>query len=172
MKRLTILRHAKSNWGDASLDDFNRPLNARGWKAARRMGKELKHRNFTFDFAIASPAARVRETIDGLIDSYGEPRFPIRFEPRVYAASVETLVELVHELPPDADNVLIVGHNPGLERLVTSLTHDDGKGLRDRIAGKFPTAALAVIELQVSEWLEVEPGGGTVVELILPKELD
>ena len=172
MKRLAVLRHAKSDWGDPGIDDFNRPLNARGWKSARRIGKEMKHRRMRFDFGLASPAARVRETIDGMTETYGEPQFPIRFEPRIYGASVETLVELVRAIPADAEAALVVGHNPGFERLVVELTKDDREGLRDRVAGKFPTAAMAVIELPAASWAAVEPGAGQVVELLLPKELD
>jgi phosphohistidine phosphatase len=172
MKRLTLLRHAKSDWGDPGLDDFNRPLNERGSKAARRMGKELKHRHMNFDFALASPAARVRETIDGVTETYGEPKFPIRFEPKMYGASVAALLELIRELPAEAEDALLIGHNPGLERLVVELSHDEGHGLRDRATGKFPTAAVAVIDLPVSSWTDVGPGKGKLAELILPKELD
>jgi phosphohistidine phosphatase len=172
MKRLAIFRHAKSSWDDASIDDFNRPLNERGWKSARRIGKEMKHRRMSFDLGLASPAARVRETIDGVTETYGEPKFPIRFEPRMYGASVVTLVELIRSIPADVEAALMVGHNPGFERLVAELTRDDSKGLRDRVAGKFPTAAMAVIELPAASWAEVEPGEGQVVELLLPRELD
>ncbi|HZU51844.1 MAG TPA: histidine phosphatase family protein [Sphingomicrobium sp.] len=66
MHHISILRHAKSRWDKPELADFDRPLNARGWEAARRLGKELKHRSFTFDLVIASPALRVRETIEGV----------------------------------------------------------------------------------------------------------
>ena len=172
MKRLTVLRHAKSSWAEPGIDDFDRPLNERGWKAARRMGKELKHLRITFDFALASPAARVRETIDGLTETYGEPRFPIRFEPRIYLASAETLLELVRETAPDVESLLLVGHSPAMERLAVELSHDDKHGFRARIAEKFPTAGLATIELPADDWAELEPGKGKVVELILPKELD
>ena len=172
MKRLAVLRHAKSDWGDPGIDDFNRPLNERGWKAARRIGKEMKHRKMNFDLGLASPAARVRETIDGVTETYGEPKFPIRFEPRIYAASVDTLFDLVREISADVEAALMIGHNPGFERLVIELTRDDKKGLRRRVVGKFPTAAMAVIELPAISWAEVEAGSGQVVELILPKELD
>ena len=170
MKRLTILRHAKSSWDDASLDDFNRPLNERGWKAARRIGRELKHRQMKFDFALASSAARVRETIDGFVEGYGEPDFEIRFEPSIYEASVATLLDLVRGLPEDAAAALLVGHNPGLERLVVELSEPDE--LRDRVAGKFPTAAVAVVELTPEHWKDVQPGSGRIAELIFAKELD
>ena len=171
MKRLAILRHAKSSWDDPGLDDFNRPLNERGWKAARRIGRELKRRGFSFDLVLSSPAARTRETIDGLQEKYDFVA-PIKFEPRLYGASEETLLELVKELPEEVKSPLIVGHNPGLEQLITSLAGDDDNGLRERVAGKFPTGALAILELPAKRWADVKARSGTIVELILPKELD
>ena len=171
MKRLTLLRHAKSSWDDPSLDDFNRPLNERGWKAARRMGRELKHRGMRFDLVLASTAARVRETIDGVQEKFDFDA-PIQFEPRMYGASEHELLSLLSGMPETVHSPLLVGHNPGVERLLVVLTHHDDRGLRRRVAGKYPTGALAVIELPAHRWREIEPGSGEIVELILPKELD
>jgi phosphohistidine phosphatase len=171
MKRLALLRHAKSDWGDADVDDHNRPLNERGWKAARCIGKELKHRNLRFDLVLASTAARVRETIDGLQEKF-DFDCEVRFEPDLYLASEDTLLSAIRALPDSVDAPLLVGHNPGLERLVVELSHDDSHGLRHRVAHKFPTGALALIELPVDRWSEVAPGSGEIAELILPKDLD
>jgi phosphohistidine phosphatase len=171
MKRLTLLRHAKSSWDDPNLDDFNRPLNERGWKASRRIGRELKHRGTRFDLVIASTAARVRETIDGVQEHY-DFEAPIQFEPRMYGATDRELLALVQALPEAVHAPLFVGHNPGLERLLLELTRDDQGALRRRVAGKFPTGALAAVELPAHRWDDLAPGSGTIVELILPKELD
>lgn len=172
MKRLTVLRHAKSSWEEPNTDDFDRPLNDRGWKAARRMGRELKHRKMTFDLALASPAARVRETLDGVREGHGEFAFEVRFDERIYMALASTLLEIVRELPESAHAPLIVGHNPGLEQLIANLTSDDDGHLRERALEKFPTAALATIELPAKSWKDVEEGRGTIAELILPRDLD
>src|SRR3954451_5606985 len=94
VKRLAILRHAKSSWDDAALDDFNRPLNERGWKAARRLGRELTKRGLTFDLVLSSTAARTRETIDGVQEEY-DFAVLIRFDPQLYLASEAVLVGLV-----------------------------------------------------------------------------
>jgi phosphohistidine phosphatase len=171
MKTLAILRHAKSSWDDPHLDDFNRPLNERGWKAARRIGRELKERGLKFDLVLSSTAARTRETIDGVQEKY-DFGVPIEFEPKLYLASETTLLEFVQGMDEKVRTPLIVGHNPGLELLVSDLTRDDKKGLRRRVLGKFPTGALAVLELPVDHWSKVEPGTGEIVKLILPKELD
>ena len=171
MKRLAILRHAKSSWDDPALDDFNRPLNERGWKAARRVGRELKKRGMTFDLVLSSTAARTRETIDGIQHHY-DFKAPIGFEPQLYLATEQALLQRIRALDEKVESALIVGHNPGLEMLITELTKDDRKGLRQRIAGKFPTGALAIIEMPAKRWADVAAGSGEIVELILPKELD
>lgn len=89
MTVLSLLRHAKSSWDDAAASDFDRPLNDRGRKAAERMGRELAQREMRFDHVLASPAARVRETLELLADGYGAlPE--IHFDQRIYAASERT----------------------------------------------------------------------------------
>ena len=171
MKQFALLRHAKSSWDQPGLNDFDRPLNERGWKAARRMGRELHRRGIRFDQVLASAAARVRETIDGVEEKY-DFRAPVRFEPRIYMADVDTLLDLVRGIDDEASAALLVGHNPGLEQLAIALSHEDERGLRHRIRGKFPTAALALIQLPVENWADIVPGDGEIVALIVPKDLD
>lgn len=171
MKRVALLRHAKSSWGDAGLADFDRPLNDRGWKTARRVGRELRQRHMHFDLCIASTAARVRETLDGLWEGYGQPDLEIRFEPRIYEASLSTLLDVVRSLPESLSTALMVGHNPGLHQLVLELSGEDPSGFRDRAESRFPTAALAVIELHADHWPNAKPGSGEIVELMFPKDL-
>ena len=171
MSLLTVLRHAKSSWDEPGLDDFDRRLNERGRKAARRVGREMKRRRIRFDHAIASPAVRVRETIEELAKGYG--KLPgVSFEPQIYDASAAALLHIVRCIPEIAHAPLLVGHNPGLQQLVLALARDDGDGIRDRVAEKYPTAAVAMIELGSTRWDEVETHSGTIVELILPRELD
>jgi phosphohistidine phosphatase len=171
MKRLAVLRHAKSSWKERELDDFERPLNGRGQRAARRMGREMSERAMHFDFVLASPAVRVRETINGVTQEH-ELVAPIRFEPRIYMARVAELLELVGTIPDDAENALLVGHNTSAERLVIKLAKDDERGLRKRVEEKFPTAALAVIELPIERWDALQPESGRLVELIYPADLE
>jgi phosphohistidine phosphatase len=170
VKRLAVLRHAKSSWADG-VDDHDRPLNERGWKAARRIGCEMKHRGMDFDYVLASTAARVRETLDGVREKF-DIQAEIHFEPHIYLATEEALFALVRELPDGIQAPLLVGHNPGLERLIVELTHDDKRGLRDQVARKYPTGALVVIDLPAKSWANVEPGNGEIAELILPRDLD
>ena len=171
MTILTVLRHAKSSLGEAGMDDFDRPLNDRGRMAARRLGHELKNRHIRFDRVIASPAARVRETLKEIAHGYAND-FDVRFDERIYAASVETLLKLVRMFPEDVDAPLLVGHNPGLQELLVTLARDDGGGLRRRVSAKFPTSALAIVALSATGWDEVSTDSGEIRELIIPGELD
>lgn len=171
MAILTVLRHAKSSWDDSQLADFDRPLNERGRKAAKRVGREFKKRRIRIDQIIASPAVRVRETLRELAEGYGDTR-DVQFERRIYEASAPVLFDLVRSIPNTVHAPLLVGHNPGLHELVLALTADDDRGLRRRVMPKLPTAAVAVIELPAVRWSEVAPGTGRIVELILPRELD
>ena len=168
MKTLTLLRHAKSGWDDPSLTDFERPLNARGREAARAMGRALRELGLGWDRILASPAARVTETIDGLAESYG-PLAPL-YDERVYLASPDTLLALVHATADDHSSLLIVGHNPGMERLALRLS---GAGvLHDQIAEKYPTGALAEIALPIARWRDAGQGTGTLQRFLRPRDLN
>lgn len=171
MTLLAVMRHAKSDWGDADLADFDRPLNDRGRKAAKRVGRDLKLRRFKFDQVIASPALRVRQTLAGFAEGFGE-ELDVRWEPDLYGAGVEDLMRLVRAIPAIVHAPLLVGHNPGLQQLVLGLTSDGDSELRRRAAEKFPTAAVALIALPAVRWDEAAPGSGRLSELILPRELD
>ena len=168
MKTLTILRHAKSSWDDP-VADFDRPLNARGRKAAVTVGEELRRRGVKFDCAIASPAKRVRETLDQLAKGYGAP-LDVHFDERIYLASADNLLDLVRGITDDVRAALIVGHNPGLHRLALLLTRDEGR-FRRQIADKYPTGTAATVELDAKRWTEVEPDSGELSALILPRDL-
>jgi phosphohistidine phosphatase len=171
MKTLTLLRHAKSSWNDPVARDFDRPLNKRGQKAARTIGREMRSRGLEFDHVVASPAARVVETLADVGEGYGSPIEPV-YDQRVYLAPVSTLVDLIHETDDSADRLLIVGHNPGLELLAMFLTHEDGNAFRGELAIKYPTATLAEISLPVERWNEVAEGIGRIEKFIRPRDLD
>jgi phosphohistidine phosphatase len=169
MKTLTLLRHAKSGWDDPVARDFDRPLNPKGQRAAQAVGRHMKAQGLEFDHVIASPAARVVETLEQVSAGYGSDLAPA-WDQRIYLASAATLLDLVRELPDAADRVLMVGHNPGLEELVLGLVPDGA--LRGDVETKFPTASLAEIRLEVGRWQDVEPGEGELVRFTRPRDLD
>ncbi|HET9429067.1 MAG TPA: histidine phosphatase family protein [Allosphingosinicella sp.] len=171
MKILTLLRHAKSGWNDPVARDFDRPLNRRGRKAAQTIGQEMRARQLGFDRVVASPAVRVVETLSDVVDGYGRLIQP-DYDERLYLAPLATLLEVIRETDDEVERLLIVGHNPGLELLAMFLTRDDGNGLRDEVAIKYPTATLAEIRLPVDGWTDVDEGIGQLQALIRPRDLD
>jgi phosphohistidine phosphatase len=170
MKTLTLLRHAKSGWDDPVARDFDRPLNPKGQRAAAMVGRHMKALGLAFDHVLASPAARVVETLRHVGQGYGGDLAPA-WDQRIYLASTATLLDIVHELPAGAERVLLVGHNPGLEELVLSLVPDDG-ALRDEVEIKFPTATLAEMTFETGGWGAVQPGNGTLTRFVRPRDLD
>jgi phosphohistidine phosphatase len=161
MKTLLLLRHAKSDWDDPSLRDFDRPLAARGERDAPRIGKALRKRGLLPDLIISSPAARAKETIEAVITA-AKMDADVHFDETVYGASSPELISLITRLPDAASCVLLVGHNPGLEDLVGRLS-----GSHERM----PTAALACIEFQIDHWEDVNDGAGRLAWLLTPKQL-
>jgi phosphohistidine phosphatase len=169
MKRLTLLRHAKSTWDDPVARDFDRPLNRRGRKAAGRIGEEMKALNLRFDAVFASPAVRVKETLAEVEQGYGRD-LPVTFEQAIYLASPETLLDLIRAMDDSAESLLLVGHNPGLESLAIDLA---GSGpLRAQAAIKYPTATLAELTFDCATWPEIAPGSGRLTRFIRPRDLD
>jgi phosphohistidine phosphatase len=170
MKTLTLLRHAKSSWDDAVTRDFDRPLNRRGRRAARTVGAAMRAEGLVFDHVLASPAKRVVETLDEVAESYG--RLDPQYDERLYLASPETLIELIHATDEAIDRLLMVGHNPGLERLALALSGDSDNVLHGAIEVKYPTGTLAEIALDVEGWWQVDRGMGRIVRFIRPRDLD
>ena len=162
MKTLLLLRHAKSSWKHAEQTDHARPLNTRGTRDVPRMGALVRDRRMAPDLIISSSAVRAARTAGAVADACGFDG-TVRSEPRLYLADPRTILEVLGEVAGDVSRVLIVGHNPGLEGLVTLLTERDET---------MPTAALAEISLPIDDWVELGPGTrGELVELWRPREL-
>ena len=172
MKTLSLLRHAKSSWDDPVERDFDRPLNGRGHRAARRMGEWLKDNPQLFDAVIASPALRIKQTIEGVEAGLGAKLKPV-FDKRIYMASAASLFELIQETPDEVGHLLLIGHNPGLEDLLLLATEGDKSTLRGEAELKYPTATFATIELPASSWAKAEERiAGRLQAFIRPRDLD
>ena len=148
--------------------DFDRALEQRGWGDAQRIGEAMDARGWRFDLVLASPARRVRETLDGIQQALsfdGE----VHFEPRLYEAGAGQVKELLRQVPDAFESVLVAGHNPTMQQVVLDLTDHDAQGLRDVVRMKYPTGALSVIELSAATWEALAPGA--LVDLILPSDV-
>jgi phosphohistidine phosphatase len=146
--RLVLLRHAKSSWVDDQ-PDAERPLSDRGRKDAAAAGRWLVEEVGTVDLVLCSTAVRTRETWDRAARSAGGALAdaPVRYEPAIYEAWPDTLLELVRALPETVGTVLLVGHGPGLPDLAGRLNQLNGTEPLDH----FPTSTVVVFEVQ-SPW--------------------
>ncbi|SFS11182.1 SixA phosphatase family protein [Sphingomonas jatrophae] len=172
MKRLFLLRHAKSGWDDPVARDFDRPLNAKGKRAARAIGRYLRDEKLVFDRVTASPATRVVETLDEVAAGRGATLAPV-WDKRLYLASASALLDIVQDAANDSDSLLLVGHNPGLEELVLLLVPDREDDMtRDEIEEKLPTASFVELRFDVASWDAVAENGGTLGRFVRPRDLD
>lgn len=154
---LYLMRHAKSSWDDPGLADFDRPLAPRGRKAAAKMAGYMAREGVRPDLILCSTARRARQTCEAL-DVPGE----VRFEDELYGASAGELLQRLRQLPGRPEQVLVVGHNPGLQDLVGTLA---GEG-----ADRFPTGALAAFSVE-SGWSTLGPGQARLEWLVTPRTL-
>jgi phosphohistidine phosphatase len=161
MKTLILLRHAKSSWNDETLQDIDRPLKDRGIRAAKLIGNHIRKHKIVPELIVSSPAKRAQQTVE-LVMKAARLKTEPRFDQRIYEASARRLLEVVSQIEDSAGSVMLVGHNPGFEDLIDSLTNE---------AQRMPTAALACVELSVEKWSTVRPGAGQLKWLITPKEL-
>jgi phosphohistidine phosphatase len=165
-RRLVLLRHAKSDWPD-DVADHDRPLAKRGRRDAPVVGEWLGTSGYVPDAVVCSTAVRARETWELVATQLPPGAAPaVRYEPRVYEASVLGLLMLVREFDSAWRTVAIVGHNPGLAELTVGLAEPGAEELP--IA--FPTAAVAVLGLPDS-WAEAAPGEGRLLAFTVPADL-
>jgi phosphohistidine phosphatase len=167
MKHLFLLRHAKSSWDDSTLADHDRPLAPRGRQAARVMAEHLRRKGIEPELVLCSPSRRTRQTLTRLAPALRE-NADVQIESKLYAASATDLLEVLHEVPDEVKAVMLIGHNPGIQDLALSLAR--GGSEIARVRRKFPTAALATLELNGS-WRELAPGSAELVSFVKPKEL-
>ena len=166
MKTLGLLRHAKSDWGHSDKRDFDRGLNARGRRGAALMGQHVREQGTAWDMLIASPAVRVKMTLEA-----AELGLKPRWDERLYLASTDTMIDVLHEATGDA--VLIAGHNPGLGDMVLELVAPAKENaLFEEARIKFPTATFAVIELPIDDWTDLAPETGELIHFKRPRDLD
>jgi len=167
-RQLLIFRHAKSAWDMEAGTDFERPLSQRGDKDAVKMGQWLRSQDLIPDLIVSSPALRAYQTAVWLAETLDIAEKDISFSDRIYEADLTALNKILAVCPPEAQRVLLVGHNPGLEELLeylcTTAKHgDDGKLLMP--------ATVAVINLP-QDWEQLEPGSGEFVSITRPRQVD
>jgi len=155
------MRHAKSDWSGYYTSDFERTLNKRGLNDAPMMGEVLS-KKISPDLIVSSPAVRAKMTAETVAEKLGYPKESIRFEKAIYEASASDLIQIIQTLPMNAEEVLLIGHNPGLTDLINRLG--------DVRLDNLPTAALVGFLFDVEDWQKVEPGSGRYLFFEYPKK--
>jgi phosphohistidine phosphatase len=166
VKRLFLLRHAKSSWDDPSLDDHDRPLARRGRRASELIAEHLRRERIAPSLVLCSSARRTRETLERVLPELDAA--DVQVERELYGASADDLLRRLREVPRELDSVMLIGHQPAIQELALRLA-GDGSEL-ERLRQKFPTAALATLSF-AGEWSALGGRSAELVAYVKPKEL-
>ena len=162
MKRLILMRHAKSNWSHPGLRDIERPLNTRGEKSGTVLGKWLRNRNTLPDEVLCSAATRTQQTLAGL----ALPEVPTQVTRDLYLAEPEEMLAVLRRAT--SDTVLMLAHNPGIAELAAALVQDppEHSGFM-----RYPTGATLIVDFDITDWNALKMHSGTVSDFTVPRDL-
>jgi phosphohistidine phosphatase len=171
--RLLLLRHAKSDWSGQA-GDHDRPLSPRGRKAMPRVAAHMKRLGYQPHTVLCSTATRAEETLELLLAQIETPP-SIHRNRALYLAEWPLLLAEIRAVEAGGSPLLVIGHNPGLEQLALALALQPQspaeRARTEKLAAKFPTAALAVLDFDIADWSEAKPGSGKLVDYVRPKDL-
>lgn len=168
--RLFLVRHAKSSWSDDSLDDHDRPLSARGERAASLLGAHLAQHPSPPSLALCSSALRAVQTLDRIAALLPAPPAQ-RIESALYHADTQAALECISRLGDGHACLLVLGHNPTTEILAEQLAGGGDRDALRRLRRKFPTAGVAELEIDAPDWASARPGCGSLVSFRIPRDL-
>jgi phosphohistidine phosphatase len=166
MKRLVLMRHAKSSWSDRGQADIERPLNKRGVRNATSLAGWLADKGYVPDHALVSSAARTRETWSILVDGTGAARAD--FLPSLYHAGPEAMMEVLRGAP-DVPTVLMLGHQPAIGEFAGRLV---AEAPVDSDFERYPTAATSIIDFDIPAWDDAAWGAGKLTDFAVPRTLE
>jgi phosphohistidine phosphatase len=167
MKTLFLLRHAKSSWDNPALEDFDRPLNKRGKRAAKAIGAFIGKQQLKPELVLCSSAKRARDTLS-LVEKGSQTSWPTEFEDTLYLAGPGKLFSHLMALEEAVSSVMMIGHNPGFHELALTLAGDGG----GELSVKYPTAALAVFDSPAQKWDAVTPENWCLQLFVCPRDLE
>ena len=170
MRRLFVIRHAKAE-PSVGRDDYERRLTGRGRDDAKRVAKALAARRILPDILIHSGAARAKETAE-IFAAAWRGKVELQEDPGLYDASLTTLLAHTRALADTHKRVGLVGHNPGLGELATALTGSGADPDLRRLAAKYPTGAVAVLDFSIKRWDDVERNSALLALYVTPSELE
>jgi len=162
MKKLYLIRHAKSSWKDPDLDDIKRPLGTRGKNDAPKMGKLLNKLGEKADLIISSPAKRAKDTAKKIAQEIKYPVKKILLDERLYMAGVDDFVKVISEVRKSINSLMIVSHNFGLTIFANELTESEIINI--------PTCGVVKLELDIKKWKEIKKVKGKLIFYEYPKK--
>jgi phosphohistidine phosphatase len=168
VKRVYLLRHAKSSWDKPGLADHDRPLAPRGKRSAEKLARYIARERVRPGLVLCSSSKRTQQTLKRILPALPKS-VEVRVEDGLYAAGEEALLARLRRLPDSVSAVMIIGHNPGLERLALALARDGAQ--RTRIEAGFPTGALAVLAVRRLTWSGLHHGDAEVAVYVVPRDL-
>ena len=164
MKRLILVRHAKSDWADAGLSDHERPLNSRGKKDAPRMAKAAAEQTVAPDIIVSSSAKRAITTAKAFAKEFNYSENNIDVRDDVYSADWRSCLNIINSInDSDCRVAMLVGHNPFITELADRLTRQS--------FGNVPTCGVIMIDFDVASWAEVSTGLGKISFYEYPKNM-
>lgn len=170
MRRLLLLRHAKTERPEPGERDRDRKLTARGRADARVIGAYLARHGLVPDLVLVSPVTRAEETWALIAPALAQAPRVVKDE-RIYNASPEALIGIIRHTR-DAHALLVVGHNPGLHDLAVRLIASGDIEARERVNEKLPTSGLAVIDLSFDDWSRLHANAGRLERFVTPRLID
>jgi phosphohistidine phosphatase len=174
VKRLILLRHAKTVPGGPGADDHARKLAPRGRTDAPAIGRYMKKHRLEPELICSSTSRRTVETVE-LVTAEWKTHPETEYLTALYLAEPETIISIVQSAPAKVASLCVVGHNPGMEQAASALAREPVRARErdyfDAIEEKFPTAALAVLDFDVKSWRDIEPGTGMLVAFVRPRDL-
>jgi phosphohistidine phosphatase len=147
MKTLTIVRHAKSDWGNDNLEDIHRPLSESGYTDAKVLSKQLLKKMETPDYWLTSPAIRAYSTALVFSNAFKHDAEKIVIKKKVYEANIKTLKQIINQIPDNVKNAILFGHNPGLTNFFNEIS--------DSYADNIPTCGVLHLKASVNKWKDV-----------------
>ena len=161
MKKLIVVRHAKSSWDEQGLNDVERPLNDRGKKDAPEMAKRLNDKDIKVDLFISSPAKRAKRTACYFAKEYKVDKKDIVLVDKLYTADLESFYDVLHKLDDRVKTVALFSHNPGITEFVNTLT-----GIR---VDNMPTCAVFAVQSDAETWAKFKESNKSFLFFDYPK---
>jgi len=161
MKRVYVIRHAKSSWADLTQKDIDRPLNKRGMRDLPIMAEHCLDKGYTPEMIITSDAKRAHTTALGFKNKMGVEDSRFIVDPNLYLAPESTYIQVCRSLHDDVDSVMLFGHNPGITYLANTIPNT--------MIDNVPTCGVLVVDVEIDSWKDLSLEKGKLIEFLYPK---